>query len=166
MYSIAVSFTLACVRSAESSKVYEDFGKTFIKVVRQLAHRERGDAISGVSPYDALSRSSLSSTSLGCAFVCTRVCQPENSLYVSHLENRLNILSIRGNKNKFFSFRDLISCFCWVRVSADVRVCVSLFHWIWTRFLFWSLPFGLPAVSYTFSIVCYCRRRRLRILLF
>lgn len=60
--------------------------------------------------------------------LCARVCQPENSLYyVSHLENRLNILSIRGNKNKFFSFRDLISCFCWVRVSADVRVCVCEF---------------------------------------
>lgn len=74
------------------------------------------------------------------------------SLYVSHLENRLNILSIRGNKNKFFSFRDLISCFCWERVRAVAFVCVATE--CWARFCV------LKSAISVFSLVYHRRRRR------
>lgn len=74
MYSIAISLALAQFRSLQSSKVYEDFGKTFIKVVRQLAERERGDAMCvcalGVSPYDA--SPSLSQSSARCALFASQ----------------------------------------------------------------------------------------------
>lgn len=121
------------VRSLQSSKVYEDFGKTFIKVVRQLS--PLGDAMcacvfGSVFPYVVIVVAvavvswcvRLPARKL---IVCVYMCVLGVCVCSSHLENRLNILSIRGNKNKFFSFRDLISCFCWERVSTPTFVCES-----------------------------------------
>lgn len=99
--------------------------KTLAKLSLKLfanSQRERGDAICvcalGV-PHTMRRRRCRSLQPV------VRCLSTRKSLNVSHLENRLNILSIWGNKNKFFTFRDLISCFCCERVDAVAFVCVA-----------------------------------------